>query len=138
MAKGETVDALVVSNQELDTRAMLSGKDVLARLEKVEKAKEGNFKRTEKDFWKPTAEEPELRGIYLGWEQGKKFRIHVIGRKDPETGKPVAMRVNGTAILTRELKKVEEGQPIRIVWEGASKTSDGNNLTLLRVEVLEE
>lgn len=117
-----------------------------AALDKVVSAKPSAFKKAESDFWpskeqKATASEKHpatIQGIYLGNQRRGRYLIHAVGSKDSK-GKPLAVRINGTAILTRELLREENavGKGVRISYLGGSKTDEGQKLSLFQVEWFE-
>lgn len=118
-----------------DALALLND-DLLKKAEKVAKAKDEDLRDTEADFWKPEEAGEELRGVYLATEQGPKYKVHFFGVIDPGTKKPVAVRVNGSTILTREMAKVTQGDGVVVRYEGEGKTDKGNKLSLFKVRVL--
>lgn len=133
------VNSKAVSAQEQEDAllASLDQKAVMAKLDEVSKASKDKFKKADADFWKPTKpKEDFLKGIYLGSYPGKKYMVHLIGTKDSK-GKPLPVRVNGTTILTRELKRGQVGQGVLITYMGEGKTDDGMKLTQMEVEWFE-
>jgi hypothetical protein len=137
---GEETAALTVAPSTFDPIAALAAnsKAILEKAKRAQTAKDEDFRDTEADFWKPEQEGEELRGVYLGTEQGPKYKIHHFGRLDPSTGKPVAVRVNGSTILTRELAKVDVNSGVVIRYEGEGKTDAGNKLQKFIVRVLKD
>jgi hypothetical protein len=135
---GETGEVMDDSRAtpELDKEAALSllnDKDALARIQAVSKAKDDAFVALESDFWKPTKPGDELRGIYLGSGKDGRYVVHVIGKLDKETGKPIAVRINGTHVLTRELPRGTPGQGVRITFQGTEKASDDRKINKYEV-----
>lgn len=122
--------------EEDATDALLKNKDLLAKLDQVQSAKADKFKRAEADFWKPQKVGDFLQGIYLGSTNRGRYLVHAIGKKDAK-GRPFAVRLNGTAILTRELKRGEVGQGVRIEWKGEGKTDAGQRLQMYEVSWLD-
>lgn len=125
---------------EVDVSDALMSKEVRDTLDKVMAAKADKFKDMAPDFWKPggtdKAGKPypkKIRGLYLGWQRGAgKLIQHAVGQLDPK-GKPCALRFNGTAALTRELKKIPRGEwgtiaaGIEIEFLGQGPTTMGAN-----------
>ena len=99
---------------EQDLTGALRLKETKAVLERLSKAQEEKFQAMDADFWKPGALDPKtdkafpkkVRGIYLGWQKGQgKLVQHALGQLDAK-GRPIALRFNGTATLTRELQRI--------------------------------
>ncbi len=127
--------ALTADDADSAIQLMLStaGKDLDAAINAVEKAKTEDFREEAQDFWKPEKPGDELRGVYMTKYSQNRYSVHVFAVKHPKTGKPMAMRVNGSRILSKELNKGETGKPVRIVYEGETKTEAGQKLNKFRV-----
>lgn len=133
---GESTGMVVESNAH-DMLASLSGKDALAKLDTLSKAKPGDFERPTDDYWRPHLDESApkvLQGIYLGSKRVGRYLRHVIAIKDSKTGKPMAIEVNGTHILTKSIKaNGAPGKGVRVEYVGVGKTEAGN--TILKLDV---
>jgi hypothetical protein len=132
----EAVDYINQDNgQEVEAiQTKLAG--ALDNLDKVMSAKEDKFKKADSDFWKPSQKGEKLRGIYLGTQNGKKYKVHFIGTRDSK-GNPMAVRVNGTAIITREFARGTIGNGVELEYHGEGKTDAGNKLQMFDVRWLE-
>lgn len=113
LSKQDAQDYVREGVVEVDVADALQAEEVQDALDKVLSAKQEAFEAMAPDFWKPGASDKagrpypkKVKGIYLGWQRGNgKLIQHALGVKD-EKGRPMALRFNGTATLTRELKKI--------------------------------
>lgn len=113
--------------------AQLSDKSLEAALAAAEKAKPEEFKEEAQDFWKPSKPNDSITGVYMSKYSQNRYAVHVLAVKHPKTGKPMAMRINGSRILSKEMAKGEFGKACRIVYEGETKTEAGQKLNKFRV-----
>lgn len=90
------------------------------------------------DLWKPTKEGEAFVGIYLKMLHGVRFKVHVFAaRSEKDPKKVVTKRINGSSILTRELKKFGEGSTVKVTFIGKQPNSSGDgSLNLFRVQKL--
>ncbi len=108
-------------------------KDMVKAMDEALKAKDAAFQKEDDNFWKPEKAGDKLKGIYLGSAKSGRLLVHAIGTKDSK-GKPLAVRVNGTAVLTRKLKRGAIGQGVIIEYLGEVGTAEEGRNPLRKFE----
>jgi len=122
------------------THLATTNSEMLALLNQAEGASEEQFKKNESDFFKPTEADvgtarAKMKGVYLGRTKTARYYVHAFLTRGSE-GQPMVKRVNGTTILTKELKQIALKTMVMIEYKGEDKTMDGNALALWDVAVL--
>lgn len=116
--------------------ARFTEKEAKELVAKAAKAKADAFKAFEKEFWKPEEAGDFLQGVYLGSYPGPKYKVHLIGKSDAK-GRLMKVRINGSTTLTRDMERGTPGTPVRIEYQGETKTEAGMRLKLFEVKWLE-
>ncbi|CAB1062162.1 hypothetical protein D1BOALGB6SA_6938 [Olavius sp. associated proteobacterium Delta 1] len=78
----------------------------------------------EQEVWKPTVENSSIQGTLIGKaskDENFRSRYYIVN----ESGKYI---VWGSAMLDNKMQFVEEGQVVRISYEGKSKSRQGQDI----------
>lgn len=87
----------------------------------------------ESDVWKAREEGDSLFGVYLGTVDsefrkqgtGEVVPWHVFATKSESSGEPVIKRILSQAVLDRVLQTAAVGKPVKLVFDGESKSRNG-------------
>lgn len=153
VAEGELIDGETgeVIEREVKAKekalALSEDTDILAVLDKAEKAKKDSFTEVETDVWQPhkqgDGKGKSLTGVYLGTfrdvdEEGRpeRFVWHRIGVRNPvNPDKAMTKRVKNHAALKSQMANVTPGQIIQLTYEGQQPSEKGNPTNLYTVRV---
>lgn len=127
---------LAVREQEDAIEA--AAKKFAGEVDSVAAAKPEEFEEGEKDFWRPSAEEHTLQGIFIGTATPGRYKQHAILVKGRD-GRPLPVRMLGTHKLSRELAKYLPGDALRIEYMGELGVEIGKmkdfKVSLLKAQV---
>jgi len=130
---GEVIPSAQADNlMDAQALAILSSGDLLAKLERAEKAKKEDFTTAlESDFWKPGAPgTPEacIKGVFVGSALAGRILQHGLALMGKESkpgakdGKPYVVRMNGGHSLTAQFKQVQGGDVVHVEYKGKQTT----------------